>query len=290
MNRRSGLTPEQLHELMKLRNYFDEDCVNGANCKWGNRCTYKHCGSKPADVWRLEDKLSRVCTYANTLLAQNQALCAQNQGWSAQNQALREQVKALCAQNKALRAQNKALRAQNKSPSKKSGKKSSGAGAAAVDNEEYPSVSTLSRIIYDILSDGNYMTCAQIGQAVMKHRDNPSGHTLTKMFFHLRKNNEIEGSPKSATNYISSLADVVEGDKSGTLKTFGLSVQEEDALGALFESAALDGEWPVAEVSQSAPFASAAPVAPAAPAAPVLKPIDSVLVVPPIAGIKSDGN
>ena len=269
-------TATELNEIRGFTFMWKTECTN-KYCKHGNNCHFI-CPSKSPVLCKREQVLNRVSTIA---LASYE-----------ENHELREQVKAL-------RAQNKALRAQNKSPSKKSGKKSSGAGAAAVDNEVYPSASTLSRIIYDILSDGNYMTCARVGQAVMKHRDNPSRHTLKKMFFHLRKNNEIEGSPKSATKYISSLANVVEGEKSGTLKTFGLSVQEEDALGALFESAApvasvapaapsapatLDGEWPVAEVSLGALLESVAP------AAPVLKPKDSDLDVLQMGGIKTDGN
>ena len=146
------------------------------------------------------------------------------------------------------------------------------------------------------------MTCAQIGQLVMKHSDNPSGLTLKKIFLHLQGQNIFDKGIISASKFIKSLADVVIGPKSGFLETYGLMTKEQDAACAQLQSATLDDEWPVTDVSlgslfepvaPAAPAALSAPAAPAAlsaPDAPVLKPQNSDMVIPPMSESKSDGN
>ena len=281
------LSAEQVEKLRETGVKFKTNCKNGKECPHGENCIFANCQTKTPCVQDLEKQLGRTARVAIILLEQR----------GARDEIIAE----LTAEIKALRAK---VRAETKSPSKKRGKKSSGAGAgdAVVDDMNFLSLAEFNEIILDILSDkrderrSEFMTCAEIGLAFMKHDKNPSEHRLTTMFQHLRKNKKIAGYFTSATKYIASLENVVEGSKRGILKTFGFSVEEEVALGALLESdlpPTLDDEWQVADVSLGSrlePVAPSVPAALSAPAAPVLKPKDSVLDVPPIAGIKSDGN
>ena len=192
----SDITPLDFHEFRTNSKKWLTPCIHGKECQHGEGCNHV-CESNSPIMRNLKQALCRSSNTNLILLAENQALRAQ-------------------------------LRAQTKSSSKKGGKKSFGAD----DNVVYPPVSTLNQIINHILSKGRCMTSAEIGQEAMNNTDlNPSKLTLKNIFLHLKKTKQIVNDSKitSVTKYISSLPNVVEGEKRGTLRTFCYEVQEEVA-------------------------------------------------------------